>query len=111
MADSTVKKVKNYVKGGAKEHTFSNGDSVINLDIKIEGKILGSKGDILPNDAGYAKIVVKALPSPDQYGNTHSVTENEWKPEKGATGSKLASAPASQFKGKAAFNSDTDLPF
>jgi hypothetical protein len=106
MADSTKPK-KNYVKGSAKEVKFSNGGTLINLDLKIEGKLFGSKGEIIPNKAGYAKITLSQLDKPDDYGNTHSIYENEFKPVRGTT-----SEPAlATTKPKAKPSKEDDLPF
>jgi hypothetical protein len=112
MADSTKAK-KNYVKGSSKLVTFSNGGEIINLDLKIEGKIIGSQGDILPNKAGYAKISLNKLEKADEYGNTHSIYENTFKPE-----SKGEIAAPSNTRGKitpakAKISSPTtdDMPF
>lgn len=108
MADST-KPTKNYVKGSSKEITFSNGGSVINLDLKMEGKLFGSKGEILPNEAGYVKIKISKLDKPDQYGNTHSVVENDWKPTEGYKPKAKSSSPV-PAKAKVGASTD-DLPF
>jgi len=111
MADST-KSTKNYAKGSTKEVTFSNGSSLINLDLKVEGKVIGSKGDILPNKAGYVKLKLSKLDQPDQYGNTHSIVENDWKPSDKPAAKPAASSPTpAKFKAKTSFNTDTDLPF
>ena len=111
MADST-KPTKNYVKGSSKEVIFANGGSVINLDLKIEGKLIGSKGDILPNEAGYVKIKLSKLDQPDQYGNTYSIVENDWKPSKDSSKpvpAKSGGPTPASFKAKAP--STDSLPF
>jgi hypothetical protein len=109
MADSTTKKSKNYVKGGAKEVTFSNGGSLINLDIKVEGKVIGSQGEILPNEAGYVKLVLSKLPAPDKFDNDFSIYENEYKPDpskkKAAPAATLAKGPAKKT------GASDDFPF
>jgi hypothetical protein len=75
MADFT-KPTKNYIKGSAKEQVFDNGGSVINVDL------LFSDLEKLPrNQAGYIKIRVSKLKQADQYGSTHSVYENDYKPK------------------------------
>ena len=35
----------------------------------------------LQNDKGYVNITMSARKEPDQYGNTHYFTLNEWKPK------------------------------
>ena len=78
---STIeKKKKNYVKGSTKEVTFSNGGTTVHLDIKVEGAVITTNGKLLPNEAGYVKLSLSKLPAPDQYGNTHTLYENDWKP-------------------------------
>lgn len=108
MADSTKPK-KNYAKGSAKLVSFQSGGELINLDLKIEGKLFGSKGEILPNKAGYAKITLSKLDKPDDYGNSYSIYENEFKPEAKEGGSKYPSEVTA--KPKAAKATSDDLPF
>jgi hypothetical protein len=108
MADSTKSK-KNYAKGSAKQVTFANGGELINLDLKIEGKLFGSKGEILPNKAGYVKITLSKLDKTDDYGNTHSIYENDFKPEAKTAAAKPAGAIAPKPKAKA--TTSDDLPF
>lgn len=112
MADSTKAK-KNYVKGSAKGKVFSNGGEVINLDLKIEGRIIGSTGVIEPNEAGYAKITISKLPKPDDYGNTHSIYENDFKPDanKKAPKAKTAIAGTPRKAVPSGSSSDDSLPF
>lgn len=73
---TTEKKKKNYIKGSAKEHKFANGGTVIHVDILLNDLIAKVK----PNEAGYVKLTVSKLPNVDNYGNTHTVYENEWRP-------------------------------
>lgn len=111
MADSTKK--KNYAKGSAKAVTFQNGGEIINIDLKIEGgKILGSTGPISPNEAGYIRLRVTRLSQVDQYGNTHAVYENDYKPEPGKKGeaAKPTSITPSKAKVKVSTSTD-DMPF
>lgn len=95
-------KKKNYIKGSAKEHVFDNGGSVIHIDMKLE--------DLkkIANERGYVKVTVSKLKQTDDYGNTHSVYENDYKPAE----KKAAPAAKTPLKAKA---KDTlpgdDLPF
>lgn len=96
---STEAKKKNYVKGSAKEHVFENGGSILHVDLKVD--------DLkrLPiNEAGYVKLNISKLPNPDNYGNTHSIYENDWKPAKDGKPAPKAKMPLAPF-GK------DDLPF
>ena len=104
---TTEKKKKNYVKGSAKEVKFSNGGSIIHVDILVE--------DLkrLPiNDRGYVKLSLSKLPDPDKFGNTHTLYENDWKPtDEGAkaqaTKAGVKAFPKVEFKG----GTVDDLPF
>lgn len=99
---------KRYVKGSAKEHIFDNGGSNIHIDI------LKSDFDTLPvNERGYVKLTISKLKEVDQYGNSHTITLNDWKPlAKGATGypAKGFTAQASPKAPLKAKEKD-DLPF
>lgn len=69
------KKPKTYVRGSAKKFEFPNGGSVINLSFNIEN--LSQFAD----ENGWVRLVCSERSSVDDYGNTHSVYVNEWKPE------------------------------
>ncbi len=91
------KSTKRYVKGSAKERKFSSGDPVIDLDL------LKSDLDKLEvTEAGYIKLRVAPRKEADQYGNTHSVYVNDWKPDGSA---KKPTNPPIKAKAK------DDLPF
>jgi len=99
---ATAKPKKNYAKSSAKEITFSDGSSIINVDLKINGTIAGSQRDIQPNEAGYAKLTLRKLDQPDQYGNTHQVVENTYSSTKAspaavAAKTKLTPMPEDEF--------------
>lgn len=74
MADSTKK--KNYIKGSGRARQFDNGGENIYLSL------LFSDLESLPrNEDGYIRLVVSELREPDKFGNTHSIFENDWKPD------------------------------
>jgi hypothetical protein len=75
MSKSTKK--KNYVSGGAKEIKFADGNAIINLDLKLE-----DLNSLPVSEKGYIRVVVAPRQSPDQYGNTHYVYENDFVPDK-----------------------------
>lgn len=105
---TTEKKKKNYVKGSAKEVIFANGGSLVHIDILIE--------DLkrLPvNERGYVKLTLSKLPEADRFGNTHTLYENDFKPNEAGAKGQAAKAgvkafPKAEFKGAA---SNDDLPF
>jgi hypothetical protein len=85
-----TKKPKNYLKGSAKLHEFSNGGHVIHVDI-----LKSELEKLQVNKSGYIKITIGSLAKPDNWGNTHSIYENEFEP-KAQGASSLTSAPKPQ---------------
>lgn len=68
---------KKYLRGSAKQVSFNNGGSIINLSFNIKELIdLAGGGD-------WINITVADRRQEDKYGNTHYCYLNEWKPEKG----------------------------
>ncbi len=103
MAEQAKPK-KNYIKGSAKQHQFDNGGSVLHIDLLV------SDLDKIKNEKGYAKITVSENRTPDTYGNTHSIYQNDWKPKEGVK-APVAKMPV-KAKAKDTFPEiDTDLPF
>ena len=49
--------------------------SMLNVSLNVE------KLKEIANEKWYAKVTITKNREPDQYGNTHSVTENTWKPK------------------------------
>jgi len=68
---------KNYISGGARQVDFGDGGSLINLDLKLE-----DLNNLPVSDRGYIRIVVAPRREADQFGNTHSVYENTFVPDK-----------------------------
>jgi hypothetical protein len=62
---------KNYV-GNGKKKEFSNGGSLINISLQY--------AKLVPNEKGYVNLVVGGKKETDQYGNTHAVWVNDFKP-------------------------------
>lgn len=80
MSKSSTK--KNYIGGGAREVTFADGGSVINLDLKLD-----DLNGLPVSERGYIRLVVARRQETDQYGNSHYVYENTFVPDKSkATG-------------------------
>ena len=62
---------KNYV-GNGKKKEFTNGGSLINISLKYS--------QLVPNEKGYVNLTVGGKKETDQYGNTHAVWVNDFKP-------------------------------
>ena len=67
------KQKKNYV-GNWKEIINQYG-SMLNISLNVD------KLNAIKNEKGYARVTITKNREPDQYGNTHSVVENTWKPQ------------------------------
>lgn len=77
MSDISTKKKKNYISGGARRVEFGDGSSIINLDLK-----LSDINDLPVSEKGYIRLTVSERKETDQFGNTHSVYENDFVPDK-----------------------------
>ncbi len=99
---------KNYIKGSFKEFKFENGSKVV-MSIFVEDLVK------IANEKGYASIVLQERKETDQYGNTHYVVENDWKPgeSKGAAPKRSAAPqkPAKDELKKPSFKQVDDMPF
>lgn len=94
----STKKTKNYISGSARQVDFESGDSVINLDLKLE-----DLNNLPVSEKGYIRLVVAKRKSVGNYGETHSVYENDFVPDKtksakGATAPKGPSVSAPRSK-------------
>jgi len=67
---------KIYLKCNAKEKTFDNGGSVINLG--VSAAVLTEFIALHTNDRGYVNLTVQKRREPGQYGDTHMVTLDTW---------------------------------
>lgn len=70
---------KVYLKCSAKQKTFSNGGSVIRLSFKdtdIAAFVRTHK-----NEQGYVNLIIAERREVGQYGDTHTVYLDDWKPE------------------------------
>lgn len=101
---------KNYIGGGARQVTFADGGSVINLDLRLE-----DLNNLPVSERGYIRLVLAQRQSVDQYGNSHYVYENTFVPDKSkGTG---GGAPASSgpkkpsVSGPAKYNGGGKAPF
>lgn len=88
---------RNYIKGSARMFKFQNGGEVLNLSLKLEDMAA------IANERGYVNMTVAVRRETDDYGNTHLVYENTFKPEQGKQGQKPQGNKAPAAK--------DDLPF
>lgn len=77
MSQTSTKKKKNYISGGARRVEFGDGSSIINLDLK-----LAELNDLPVSEKGYIRLTVSERKEVDQFGNSHSVYENDFVPDK-----------------------------
>lgn len=75
---------KVFLKCSAKEKTFDNGGSVINLGIKVEDLAAFVKQH--KNERGYVNLVIQKRREVGQYGDTHSVCLDTFTPSRRAGG-------------------------
>ncbi len=77
---STQNEQKTYVpKSSAKERVFNSGGSSINLSFKADELIAFIKEH--RNEKGYLNLKIEKRREAGQYGDTHSVVLDTWKPE------------------------------
>lgn len=74
MADKT------FLKCSAKEKTFANGGSVINLGIKVSDLQAFAKQH--GNERGYLNLVISQRRDVGQYGDTHTVSLDTFTPSR-----------------------------
>lgn len=95
---------KNFIKGSAREVEFSNGGSVLNISLNMQ------QLQELEQTKGYVNLTISARREADQYGNTHMIYENTFKPKEGAASAPAAKKPAAKKSAPAGDDGD-DLPF
>ncbi len=69
--------------GSGKEKSFDNGGSIINLTIGLDGikEYFEKYGFTTDQGKKKLKLIVSKRREIDQYGNSHYVTVDTWKPE------------------------------
>lgn len=72
---------KIFLRCSAKEKTFDNGGSVINVGIKVSDLQAFAKQHA--NERGYLNLVIQQRREPGQYGDTHSVCLDTYEPKGG----------------------------
>lgn len=70
---------KQYLKCSAKEKEFRTGGSVIRLGVKVEDLIAFAKQH--GNERGYLNLSIIKRRSVGQYGDTHSVSLDDYEPQ------------------------------
>lgn len=111
MATNFTKTKKNYIKSGAREFKFTDGNSVINLDLNLAAL------QALPiSEKGYVRITISKRDKPDDFGNTHSVYENTFVPDptkkgKNGTDVKVDNTGGPTVSGPARYKKTDDMPF
>ncbi|MCK4828970.1 hypothetical protein KA005_75300 [bacterium] len=90
MNENKAKKPRKYIKGSAVEPEFSRdrGD-ILNIDLYVP------ELEDFATEAGYAKITIYRRREIDDFGNTHYMFQNEFKPDKSKSKPKPA-APADE---------------
>lgn len=77
MSQISTKKKKNYIAGSARKIEFEDGSYKINLDLKLD------ELNALPvSEKGYIRLTVAPRKEVGTYGETHSVYENDFVPDK-----------------------------
>ena len=71
---------KIFLKCSAKQKTFSNGGSVINVGVKAEDLIAFAKQHA--NAKGYVNLVIQERREAGKYGDTHSVALDTYEPKR-----------------------------
>ena len=75
---------KTFLKCSAKEKTFANGGSVINVGVRVSDLIAFAEKH--QNERGYLNLVIQQRREPGQYGDTHSVVLDTYTPKPKADG-------------------------
>jgi hypothetical protein len=70
---------KVFLKCSAKQKTFNNGGSIITLGVRVADLLEFAEKH--KNDRGYLNLVIQERRTPGQYGDTHSVTLDDYVPK------------------------------
>lgn len=102
--------------GSGKERYFDNGGSVINVIIDLDTLWLAAKnGDgvfISNTNKKKIRLNVTERRQPDQYGNTHSISVDMWRPEDREEEAPPAQNGLGQSEpNKKPFGEGEDIPF
>ena len=74
--------------GSGKEKIFGDGGSVINVSLEMDKirQFWGQYGFTADSGKQYLKIKISKKREPDQYGKTHTVEIDTWKPNSSGNG-------------------------
>lgn len=76
---------KIFLKCSAREKTFANGGSLLNIGVKVADLLEFAQRHATPS--GYLNLCVQARREAGKFGDTHTVTLDTWTPKpKGDTG-------------------------
>jgi hypothetical protein len=95
---------KNYIRGSAKQVEFADGGVLINVDLNLQ-----DLNSLPVSERGYVRVTIAKRTSPDTYGNTHYVFENQFVPDKSK--SKSPAPEASDRKPAVGFGKSSRPPF
>ncbi len=79
--ENKQEKTVRYIKGSAKEASFSKDGELINFSILVDDlqSLLDENPD--KHKKGYVQLEMKRMKQPDNYGNTHSIRESSYSPK------------------------------
>ena len=99
-----------YVPGSSVKARQTTFGEVLKLSFKIEE--LQKIAKQFKNEKGYLNLEIVPRKEASQYGETHSVKVDTWKPKEGEQGQKPASKPAAKPKTpEPEAAADDDIPF
>lgn len=101
----TERKKKNYIKGGARTVTFSDGE-LINVDL-----LLSDLQKLPVNKTGYIKLTLSKNKVLDKFNNSHNIYENDFVPSDKSQAAKAATPVATAITGGFKSRTTDDLPF
>lgn len=94
---------KTYIKGSAREYVFDGGGSLINFSVNVVqlAKLAGLRiEEPAEKNDEYVNLTMREnINGKDEYGNTHNVQLNTFKPITKAGGKKPASKKADETDG------------
>ena len=106
MSENTNKKI--YVPGtSVKEFKFQDGGSVLRFSIKLDKFAPFVKEN--KNENGYINFNITQRQKPGEYGDTHSVSLDTWKPKENTGTKKAAVKSEKKTPVKAAAQEDSDF--
>jgi hypothetical protein len=90
---------KAYLRGNTRKVEFNEGAPIIGISINLNDFLSGQRGvkaEDLANEGGWINIDIQEKAQPDDYGNTHNVWLNTWKPDPAKKKSGSGSGPGAE---------------